>query len=244
MLRLNSLAFWACLPMAAQAVDITFTSDGQIGGTDQYHQVFVYDTPPNRTTVTMTGGSVQQLLQHDTSIFDMYAGYVLGVVTNNLSTANIMGGKVPTALAKDNSTLNFFGGNIGLMQVVGRDNSTINIYGGQFGYLVAVESDAILNLRGGVFSDSEEGPPILVGLDNAIINIYGYGFSYTPEATDLKPYPTLSGYWSDGLPFLLRLDDLQTYDHIRFLPEPTTIGLVSIGWLLISRTPRRVRKEW
>lgn len=54
---------------SVQAVwqDKTFLQDGQLAETDQYVQVFVYDSPPATTNIAINGGQIGTLFTHDNS---------------------------------------------------------------------------------------------------------------------------------------------------------------------------------
>ena len=121
-----------------QAIDVDFYSDAKIEDGDVYTNVFVYDTPPDTTTLDMYGGSVAGFVTYDSSIVNIYGGEVWwGLATYNLSTVNIYGGSVKCEglIVGHSSTLNVYGGSL----LVGNSPvfdpaSTVNIYGYGFNY--------------------------------------------------------------------------------------------------------------
>ena len=121
-----------------QAIDVDFYHDATIEDGDVYTNVFVYDTPPDTTTLDMYGASVAGFGTYNSSIVNIYGGEVWwGLATYNLSTVNIYGGSVKCeGLIVDNtSTLNIYGGNFSSGNApVFSESSTVNIYGYGFDY--------------------------------------------------------------------------------------------------------------
>jgi len=121
-----------------QAIDVDFYHDAVIDAGDMYTNVFVYDTPPDTTTLDMYGGTVAGFLTYDSSTVNIYGGEVWwGLATYNLSTVNIYGGSVKCeGLIVDNtSTLNIYGGNFSSGNApYFSESSTVNIYGYDFNY--------------------------------------------------------------------------------------------------------------
>ena len=121
-----------------QAIDVDFYSDATIDDGDVYTNVFVYDTPPDTTTLDMYGGSVACFLTYNSSTVNIYGGEVWwGIETRNSSTVNIYGGTVTSEFlgVRDSSTLNIYGGNFSSGNApVFSESSTINIYGYDFNY--------------------------------------------------------------------------------------------------------------
>jgi len=126
------------LASQVQAIDVDFYSDATIDDGDVYTNVFVYDTPPDNTTVDMYGGSVAGFLTYDSSTVNIYGGEVwFGLATLNLSTINIYGGSVKCQglIVNDSSTLNVYGGGLYVGNCPGfSEASTVNIYGYDFNY--------------------------------------------------------------------------------------------------------------
>jgi hypothetical protein len=54
----------------AGGVDVDFYTDATIDNGDVYDNVFVYDTPPDQTTVDMWGGTIGGPGTHDSSTFN------------------------------------------------------------------------------------------------------------------------------------------------------------------------------
>jgi len=117
-----SLAILLAFSLSAQAV--TFTSDANIQTGDTYNGVSIYDTPPNHTTVTMTGGTV-----HDS------------MNVCNASTLNMSGGNVNGLNAFGQSMVNISGGSIGGVTVY--DNATVTVSQNASLYTVGVGYDSM-----------------------------------------------------------------------------------------------------
>jgi hypothetical protein len=120
----------------AGAVDVDFYTDAIIGDGDVYDNVFVYDTPPDQTTVDMWGGTIGAALPHDSSTFNMYGGQIhAGMGLSDWSTVNIYDGSVlGTFWVMDSAWLNIYGGDVSLGSPSFSESSTVNIFGYDFAY--------------------------------------------------------------------------------------------------------------
>jgi len=229
----------------AVPIDKIFTSDGVIREGDEYANVYIYDTPPHRTTVSMFGGRASGILAYDSSILNI-AGGIAEVIALNQSAINISGGSVHTLAALDSSSVNVFGGSLyelyawdtGTVNVFGsanidilaaREYSVINVSDGTAERIGVLES-GVINLSGGFISDG------LGATDSGIINVYGY---------DLAKFSTgghygfgfVSGQWQTGIPFNIDLGSPDTYSRVILyeVPEPTTLLLVCSGSLFLRK---------
>ena len=105
---------------------------------DVYDNDFVYDTPPDHTTVDMFGGSIAGTLSYDSSTVNIHGGDVWwGLATHDSSTLNIHGGTITcqSLIISDSSTLNIYGGDFSCGNSPGfSESSTVNIYGYGFDY--------------------------------------------------------------------------------------------------------------
>jgi hypothetical protein len=160
---------------------MTFTSDGTIKTGDTFNGVSIYDTPPNHTTVTMTGGIVHDDISvYNASTLNMSGGNVDGLSALQQSTVNISGGSISGVSIYDNATVTLSQnaslytvgvGYYSYLSSVGDYPSIFNMDGGTITYLTAVTASSILNLRGGNITDS-------LGADSsAIVNVYGYNLT-------------------------------------------------------------------
>ena len=111
------------LPICANAtvVDVNFYSDATIEDGDVYGTVNIYDTPPDQTTVTMTGGIVESEINlYDTSVLNISGGYLSGSMTfinlNGANSLNLSGGDFSsTWIYSENScVISFYGQNLTL----------------------------------------------------------------------------------------------------------------------------------
>jgi len=122
---------------AAYAVDVTFTSDANIIEGDYYDIAWVYDSPPDRTTVDMFGGSVYRFYTNDYSTLNIYDGIVERRIDMfDDSTLNIFGGAVMLDGAGfgGTSTINLYGGDVFIGTPGFAPEATMNIYGYDFSY--------------------------------------------------------------------------------------------------------------
>ncbi len=221
------LAAVMLIPVSQVQAVLDIYSDAVIQEGDYYDMVVnVYDTPPDHTTVDMTGGFVHNLRPYDSSIINMTGGEIRTLDAFNSSTANISGGDVRSVFTWDHATTNLYDG--GAVFSLGAGISgTINMMGGTTEYLHAGGS-CTFNLYGGAVTDS------LNAWDFATVNIYGYGFDYDPSAGNYNG-GQLTGLWFDDTTFTIDLYDPVTYDHINLVPEPSSLILFALGALLLRR---------
>ena len=192
----------------SHATTMTFYADGVIQAGDIYDIVEVYDTPPARTTVDMTGGQVDSMSTFDTSVVNIGgsvgflqtndsstvnlsgSGFIDGGISlNNSSTLNFRGGAWEAdsgyLVAFDSSTLNVYDGIVGLVSganVVIADNSTANIYGGYAQAPYVAFGSSTMNIYDGRVGTLGAG-------ESSVVNIYGgeiggnWGFGVYQSAT-------------------------------------------------------------
>lgn len=188
--------------------------------------VNVYDTPPDHTTVDMTGGFVHNLKSFDSSTVNMTGGEILTLDAYKTSTANVSGGYVHYVHAWAHSLVNFSGDATGAT-IGASDSGTLNMIGGTTQRLGASYSGT-LNIYGGMISE------FLGASRLATVNIYGYDFNYDLTGGALDG-GQLTGFWLEGTAFTIDLYGTETYSHINFIPEPTSLVLLILGALLLKR---------
>jgi hypothetical protein len=220
-IRISILLAILLLPVCANA--ITFTSDANIQTGDTWMNVYIYDTPPNHTTVTMTGGSVNDSMGvHNASTFNMSGGNVGGLGAMDESTANISGGSVIILNISSNATATISqNGSIFTAHVF--DSSVFNMNGGTIAILTGDEN-ATLNLWGGNITD------MLGAYGSATINVFGYNLAKTNTGGTHKA-GQVTGFWQNNSSFTINLGGSDAYSHINLIPEPVTISLLLAGIL-------------
>lgn len=225
--------------------DKIFSSDGIIREGDEYDDVFIYDTPPDRTTVSMFGGRVSFMQSYDSSIFNMFGGTTEACAYNQ-STFNVGGGTIYTLNLYDSSSANIFGGrtngvtaygtgtvnvldNANLYALFARDSGVINMTGGLTRRIAVVEFGTV-NLLGGLVSDK------LGAGDSGIINVYGYELSKFPSGGHYG-FGFVSGEWADRTAFNIDLSGADTYSRIILyeIPELATVLLIAIGSMSLRK---------
>jgi hypothetical protein len=215
--------------IAHAAINWEVYSDATMGPGDNYGFVDVYDTPPDNTTLEVTGGSAY-IVAHDQSTVDIFGGGISNLDNNDLSTSNIYGGQIYGEIwARNQSTVNITNGLVNWVN--GFDQSLIDISGGDIFALKAI-GDSEINISGGQITER------IIAEEYSTINFYGYGFNYNPTGGEWNG-GQLTGFWSDDTPFSIDLnnwDDI-TFEHVNLytIPEPTTLLLFGLGGLLLRR---------
>jgi hypothetical protein len=221
------LAILFLLPVCANA--ITFTSDANIQAGDNWMNVTIHDTPPNHTTVNMTGGSVtDQMNIYTASTLNMSGGLVGGLAASEESTVNISGGSISMLSLYNNATATL-SQNASIYTVGVGYSSIFNMNGGTITYLGAGENST-LNLWGGVILGSLGATSL-----SATINVFGYNLAKTASGGTLGD-GQVSGFWQNGTPFTINLHNSDTYACINLIPEPTTFLLLGIGAFLLRKS--------
>jgi len=144
----------------------------------------------------------------------------------NGATADITGGYISILRCLDTSAVFVYEpSEISLLKPF--DSSIANVYGGTINSLFTVE-DSVTNIY-------EASLNFVDAVDSSRINMYVESYNWNPTG----------GTWGDGLltgiwlntsqPFSIEIIDLQTINHINFIPEPTTIILFGLGSIIFSR---------
>jgi hypothetical protein len=228
------------------AIDWDFYEDGTIDPCDEYANVRVFDTPPDHTTVDMTGGSAYNILTYDFSTLNVTGG-VTEIGAFDESTINIGGGTIYGLGALNSSNVNVFGGSVyslsahdtGIVNVwddadvdalSALESGVVNMWDGQADHVGAGEFGTV-NLSGGLVTD------YLGASGSGVINIYGY---------DLEKFASggkygdgfVSGVWQDDVAFNFDFYGSGTYSRVALIPEPSTLAIVMAGVLLLRKRGR------
>lgn len=270
--RRTSWTLWVIFVLSVcakvQGTYIEIYSDTVIGDGESYDEVFVYDTPPDNTTVDVIGGYVGLLELYNSSTGNVYhevAGFTLyesstgnlygssgQLDTYDFSIANILGGNVLVSTSvNDSSTLNIYSGQLGDSVTVA-DQAIMNMYGGQgisVNYIISIEPLATLNNHGGdlgiVLVDGTlnlYGGSVYEGPyvnGGGTANIYGYDFDYWWN--DHHDVWMLGGKWADGSSFGLwdvPAEGTNPGFVLHVIPEPATLFLFGLGGLSLRRKRR------
>ncbi len=215
------------LPVSQVQALLDIYSDAVIQEGDYYDTVVnVYDTPPDHTTVDMTGGFVHNLRSYDSSIINMTGGEILTLEAYNTSIANVSGGEVYSLQALDFATVNLYDTGIVSSLSARNDFGTANIYGGNAAWVSALESGTV-NIYGGVVSDYMSAP-------DGTINVFGYDLLKNSSGGNYG-FGFVNGYWDDGASFYIHLLSPETYSNINLIPEPASLLLLLLGCILLKR---------
>lgn len=210
-----------------------FYSDGSIGTGEYWSSAYIYDTPPNHTTVNMTGGEVDSMLTFNASIFNMTGGTMYHLYSYESSTVNLSGNdhSAPLAIsASDNSIINF-GGTAKCADVDVWNAATINITGGAIQDLSAYNSGVINIYAGDIFD--------VWARDNTTVNIFGHNLIKTSTGGPLG-WGYVQGIYNNQSSFNIFFSNSDAYSHVNLIPEPITILLLSAGGLIFRKRNYRL----
>jgi len=217
-------------------------SDALIKEGDDYWTVRIFDSPPDHTTVDMTGGwanviqtydastfnmsgGITEVSAHDVSIINMGGGKIYTLQAAESSTANVFGGSVNSLVAWNNGTVNVWGG-VNVLSLVSDESGVVNMSGGEIDHISAL-GFGVVNLSGGLVTDS------LGIIENGIVYIYGYEMSKFSIGGKYG-YGFVSGYWENGNLFSIDLNGSETYSRVVLIPEPSSMLLFLMGSLLFK----------
>jgi hypothetical protein len=146
------------------------------------------------------------------NIYDESYGNNTEVGVINDAILDVLGGSISGYLmSTDIATVNLFDGNIHELLTMG--NSVANIHNGKiYGWLTS--------------------------LYDSKINLYAYDVIYHPMGGgEWGNLAWIEGkYYDDNTNFNITLYNDETYSHISVVPEPATILLLGMGWLIAVRS--------
>ncbi len=194
-------------------------SDAVIQEGDEYIGVNVYDTPPNRTTVSMFGGYADYIHTRDSSILNVLGGRVQ-VVAFDQSVINITGGDFSGAEAWDYAVVNFSGDAVS-KRLGAKGFGIVNILGGTVSNIGGYDTGTI-NIYAGSITD------YIFSVDSSTINIFGHDLIKT-ASNGIHGFGKVEGYLTDDTYISLDLVNPEAYSNINLIPEPATIFLLAVG---------------
>jgi len=175
--------------------------------------------------ITVASGNAEGVLW-DGGYHEFSEGYDWEIDMINGATANITGGEIGILQSYDNCELNIYDDSIiGLVKPY--DSSSVRVYGGEINVLFT-RGLSITNVYGGLINE-------INATDLSTLNLYVGSYEYDPTGGDFYA-GLLTGTWlnsSDN--FSIDLVNVQSIDHITFIPEPCTIYLLAIGGLALRR---------
>ena len=144
----------------------------------------------------------------------------------NGATADITGGGIGILRCFDTTEVFVYEpSEISLLKPFG--SSTANVFGGTINSMYTVEN-SVTNIN-------ESSLNFVDAIDSSTINMFVESYNWNPTG----------GTWGDGLltgiwlntsqPFSIEIIDLQTINHINFIPEPSTMILFGLGSIIFSR---------
>ena len=150
----------------------------------------------------------------------------------NGATADITGGEIGILLCWDTSEVFVYEpSEIDLLRP--SDFSTANVYGGTIGILFTLGSSNT-HIYGGSLD-------WLDPVDLSTVNLYVESYEFDPTGGTFGD-GLISGVWLYGGSFSIDLVTDEAISHINFVPEPTTLFLLTAGALMLRQQTRRNRK--
>jgi len=144
----------------------------------------------------------------------------------NNTTADITGGHISVVLGQDTSSVDVYAGSdISLLRP--NDSSISNVYDGTVDYLFAL-GYSNTNIYGGFFDE-------IAAEDFSLVNLYVESYDWNPTG-GARDGGLLTGSWLGTTEtFSIDLVSEGTFNHLNFVPEPTTLFLFGIGGLIFAR---------
>jgi len=204
--------------------DKIFTSDGVIREGNEYRNVDIYDTHPVRTTVSMSGGSVNRLIAYDSSVLNFTGGTISGLYAHDFSTINVSGGFIHSPMAWDYSTINI-SGSFNAVEVGATATGIVNVMGGTMEAIAGW--GGVISLYGGTVTDN-------IHAVGGWVNVFGYDLEKSSTGGKYG-YGYVGGFWNDGTALTIHLGGSGTYSHINLVPEPATLMLLALGGILLRK---------
>lgn len=218
------LALSACT-MGLPNWDIT--EDTEISG-GEYNVINIYDTPPDHTTVNMTGGLADWMGTHDESTLNVSGGES-DFGAYDYSVINISGGAHSGADAYGHGTVNCYSNSV-LTSIGAVDDGIVNIYGGMIDH-VGAHNSGIVNVWGGLISER------LGAWESSMINIYGFDIVKN-DTGGAYGYGEVYGHLSDGTYISVDLCNEGAYSRVSMIPEPSCLILLLLGAMFIQLKKR------
>jgi hypothetical protein len=136
------------------------------------------------------------------------------------------------------------------------DTAMVNMTGGDVTRWISVFDASTLLLSGGSIQDlqlSYSGIAVLTGgnitgtlstAGTSVVHIYGKNFNFTPNYSNGPGW--ITGDWADGSSFSIYYRNYEpfpgTHLFLHEIPEPCTLGLVSLGVFILRRNIKIFRK--
>ena len=183
--------------------------------------------------LTVASGNVEGALW-DGGYHEFSEGFEGEIDMINGATADITGGQIDILRCYDSCGLNIYDDSI-IDLVKPFDSSSVYVYGGEINSLFTV-GNSTTNIY-------EASMNFVTADDFSIINMYVENYNWNP--TDGQwGYGLLTGTWLNSTDtFSIEILDLDTIDHINFIPEPCTLYFVTIGGLFLYRSKGNIRSS-
>ncbi|OHB53185.1 MAG: hypothetical protein A2Y12_06785 [Planctomycetes bacterium GWF2_42_9] len=154
----------------------------------------------------------------------------------NTAAINMTGGIAQSVWTYDSSTFNVQNGSVSLVVSL-QNTSIVTILGGEIASLQLLDN-SIAYLYGGNITET------LATAGMATVHIYGKNFNFIPKYSNGPGW--ITGNWSDGSFFSIYYRNYEpfpgTHLFLHEIPEPCTLGLVSLGFFTMRRNIKTFRK--
>lgn len=201
-----------------------------------------FQSPGVSTTVNLlAGGNIPlpyKLQGHNDSRLNISGGTVYGLFTYNTSQVIMSDGYVSDLYAYDSSQITMSGGSVGPLNTYGSSQA---IMLGGLGHVLRAHDNSQLTLSGGIIDS------YLFSTDNAELIINGSNFAIDGIPVGFGEITSILGGYVGNEPSRRITGTLANGDainnqfqvgysaSINLIPEPATISLLALGFLLLRR---------
>ena len=171
----------------------------------------------------------------DDGHYEFSEGYESEIDMLNSATADITGGEIGILRCQHTSEVDVYdGSDIGLLRP--NDSSKATVYGGEINSLFTLGSSYTKIYSGDI--------NLMHAVESSELDLYVDIHELDPTGGQWGEGLLTGIWWNNGGSFSIEITNLDTMNHINFVPEPSIGILITIGWFITNRrkTLRRHRQ--